>query len=56
MVVRPVRSGSEWSRSWPTPFHPADDLITSLGLHHHTATDFGHDVLIEAYWHAWPAA
>ena len=33
------------------PFHPHDDRITSLGLHHAVATDAGHDVLIDARWH-----
>jgi hypothetical protein len=32
------------------PFHPRDDRITSLGLHHHIDTAIGHDVAIEATW------
>lgn len=32
------------------PFHPQDDRIVSLGLHHDMATDIGHDVMIEAWW------
>jgi hypothetical protein len=32
------------------PFHPHDDRITELGLHHNTRPDLGHDVLIEAWW------
>lgn len=31
-------------------FHPHDDRITSLGLHHNIAADLGHDVIIEAWW------
>lgn len=32
------------------PFHPRDDRITSLGLHHHIDTGIGHDVVIEGWW------
>jgi hypothetical protein len=32
------------------PFHPNDDRITSLGLHHNVNTDIGHDVIITAWW------
>jgi hypothetical protein len=32
------------------PFHPNDDRITSLGLHHHVNTVIGHDVIITAWW------
>jgi hypothetical protein len=32
------------------PFHPYDDRITLLGLHHNTSTDLGHDVVIQAWW------
>jgi hypothetical protein len=32
------------------PFHPNDDRITDLGLHHHINTDIGHDVIITAWW------
>lgn len=36
-------------------FHPYDDQIISLGLHHSIAADVGHDVIIEARWHGVPA-
>lgn len=32
------------------PFHPNDDRITSLGLHHHADSAIGHDVIITAWW------
>jgi hypothetical protein len=32
------------------PFHPADDRITNLGLHHSVNTEIGHDVIITAWW------
>jgi hypothetical protein len=32
------------------PFHPNDDRITSLGLHHNVNTAIGHDVRITAWW------
>lgn len=32
------------------PFHPRDDRITSLGLHHHVSSGTGHDVIIDAWW------
>ena len=32
------------------PFHPSDDRITSLGLHHNVNTAIGHDVIITAWW------
>jgi hypothetical protein len=31
-------------------FHPNDDRITSLGLHHSVNTAIGHDVIITAWW------
>jgi hypothetical protein len=31
-------------------FHPNDDRITDLGLHHHVSTAMGHDVIITATW------
>ena len=34
------------------PFHPNDDRITSLGLHHGVETGLGHDVVIDAWWTA----
>jgi hypothetical protein len=34
------------------PFHPHDDRIVSLGLHHTIDTGIGHDVLIDAWWAA----
>ncbi|HEY1921004.1 MAG TPA: hypothetical protein VGH27_35990 [Streptosporangiaceae bacterium] len=39
-------------------FHPNDDRIISLGLHHQVSTAIGHDVIIAAWWCAqrskWP--
>lgn len=32
------------------PFHPNDDRIISLGLHHNVNTFIGHDVIIAAWW------
>jgi hypothetical protein len=32
------------------PFHPHDDRIVSLGLHHTTDTGIAHDVIIDAWW------
>lgn len=32
------------------PFHPNDDRIISLGLHHHINTAMGHDLIITAWW------
>jgi hypothetical protein len=32
------------------PFHPNDDRITDLGLHHYINTGIGHDVIITAWW------
>jgi hypothetical protein len=32
------------------PFHPNDDRITSLGLHHDVSHAIGHDVIIMAWW------
>ena len=32
------------------PFHPHDDRIVSLGLHHTTGTGIGHEVIINAWW------
>jgi hypothetical protein len=32
------------------PFHPHDDRIVSLGLHHTVDTGIGHDVIIDAWW------
>lgn len=34
------------------PFHPNDDRITSLGLHHDVSAAIGHDVIIAAWWTA----
>lgn len=34
------------------PFHPQDDRIISLGMHHHVDTAVGHDVIVEAWWAA----
>lgn len=33
-------------------FHPYDDRIVSLGLHHDVAAGVGHDVIIAAWWGA----
>ena len=32
------------------PFHPHDDRIVSLGLHHTIDTSIIHDVIIDAWW------
>lgn len=32
------------------PFHPYDDRIVNLGLHHSVDTGIGHDVIIAAWW------
>ena len=32
------------------PFHPRDDRIVSLALHHAIDTGIGHDVIIDAWW------
>jgi hypothetical protein len=32
------------------PFHPRDDRIVSLGLHHTIDTAIAHDVIIDAWW------
>jgi len=32
------------------PFHPNDDRITSLGLHHDVNSAIGHDVIVTAWW------
>ena len=32
------------------PFHPHDDRIVSLGLHHTIDAGIGHDVTIDAWW------
>jgi len=32
------------------PFHPHDDRIVSLGLHHTINTGIAHDVIISAWW------
>jgi len=32
------------------PFHPHDDRIVSLGLHHTIDTGIAHDVIINAWW------
>jgi hypothetical protein len=32
------------------PFHPHDDRIVSLGLHHTIDSGVGHDVIINAWW------
>jgi hypothetical protein len=57
--------GRNWANLWkplldsfgpvlgedPTqPFHPYDDRVTRLGLHHGIADNIGHDVIIDAWW------
>jgi len=32
------------------PFHPHDDRIVSLGLHHTMDIGIAHDVIIDAWW------
>jgi hypothetical protein len=32
------------------PFHPYDDRIVDLSLHHHTSTGLGHDVQVGLWW------
>ncbi len=32
------------------PFHPHDDRIVGLGLHHYVITGIAHDVIINAWW------
>ena len=32
------------------PFHPHDDRIVSLALHHTTDPGIAHDVIIDAWW------
>jgi hypothetical protein len=34
------------------PFHPRDDRIVVLGLHHTLHTDLGHDVALQIWWAA----
>ena len=34
----------------PRPFHPHDDRVVSLGLHHIIDAGIGHDVIIDAWW------
>jgi hypothetical protein len=73
-VVITTGPGRNWANLWkplldsfgpvlgenPTrPFHPYDDRVTRLGLHHRIADDIGHDVIIDAWWttntQPWPA-
>jgi hypothetical protein len=57
--------GRNWANLWkplidafgpvlgedPTrPFHPHDDRIVSLGLHHTVDSGLAHDVIIDAWW------
>jgi len=64
-IVITTGPGRNWANIWkplidafgpvlgenPTqPFHPNDDRITSLGLHHNVNTAIGHDVIITAWW------
>ena len=57
--------GRNWARPWKPlidafgpvlgedpvrPFHPHDDRIVSLGLHHTIDTAIVHDVIIDAWW------
>jgi hypothetical protein len=32
------------------PFHPLDDRVVSLGLHHTIDTGISHDVIVDAWW------
>ncbi|MFI6823509.1 hypothetical protein ACIBJE_21535 [Micromonospora sp. NPDC050187] len=32
------------------PFHPHDDRIVDLGLHHTVDAELGHDVVVQAWW------
>lgn len=58
-------SGRNWANIWKPlidafgpvlgenserPFHPNDDRITSLSLHHNVDTALGHEVIITAWW------
>ena len=36
------------------PFHPGDDRVTDLGLHHHVDAAVGHDVIVTASWASLP--
>ena len=64
-VVITTGPGRTWPNLWkplldafgpvlgddPTlPFHPHDDRITLLGLHHNIRADLAHDVIVEAWW------
>ena len=39
-----------WAKIATRPFHPRDDRIVSLGLHHTIDTGIAHDVVIDAWW------
>ena len=39
-----------WAMTPTRPFHPHDDRIVSLGLHHAINTGIAHDVIIDAWW------
>ncbi|MEH0825760.1 MULTISPECIES: hypothetical protein [unclassified Micromonospora] len=58
-------SGRNWANLWKPlldsfgpvlgedplqSFHPYDDRIVDLGLHHVVDAELGHDVLVEAWW------
>jgi hypothetical protein len=32
------------------PFHPHDDRVVDLSLHHHVDIEIGHDVIIDVWW------
>jgi hypothetical protein len=60
-----TRPGRNWANLWKPlidafgpvlgddparPFHPHDDRIVSLSLHHHIDTGIAHDVIVDAWW------
>ena len=64
-MFSPTGPGCHWASLWkplidafgpvlgedPTrPFHPHDNRIVSLGLHHSIDTGIAHDVIIDAWW------
>ena len=42
--------GAELGEDPTRPFHPHDDRIVSLGLHHTIDSAIAHDVIIDAWW------
>jgi hypothetical protein len=64
-IALTTAQGRNWASLWkplidafgpvlgedPTrPFHPHDDRIVTLGLHHTIGTGIAHDVIIDAWW------